>query len=147
MTYQEAKEILRDAIAPRDGRDLTSRLLASPGRLSLIDTSTAGELPEGDSYADQILRALLVVRRHIVRQTMIERELVGVLVFLDLPIRVLAAEPRHSDTRIPQISLVLDAVCMASLSPNQSPEPTAVGAVSSAVAVHVESRRWLSFLH
>ena len=29
--------------------------------------------------------------------------------------------------------------------PNQSPEPTAVGAVSSAVAVHVASRRWLSF--
>ena len=30
-------------------------------------------------------------------------------------------------------------------SPNQSPEPTAVGAVSSAVAVHAASRRWLSF--
>jgi len=29
--------------------------------------------------------------------------------------------------------------------PNQSPEPTAVGAVSSAVAVHVTSLRWLSF--
>jgi hypothetical protein len=32
-----------------------------------------------------------------------------------------------------------------SLMPNKSPEPTAVGAVSSAVAVHVTSRRWLSF--
>lgn len=30
--------------------------------------------------------------------------------------------------------------------PNKSPEPTAVGAVRSAVAVHVASRRWLSFL-
>jgi|SRR5665213_477871 len=30
--------------------------------------------------------------------------------------------------------------------PNKSPEPTAVGAVSSAIAVHVASRRWLSFL-
>jgi len=29
--------------------------------------------------------------------------------------------------------------------PNKSPEPTAVGAVSSAVAVHATSRRWLSF--
>ena len=29
--------------------------------------------------------------------------------------------------------------------PNKSPEPAAVGAVSSAVAVHVASRRWLSF--
>ncbi len=30
--------------------------------------------------------------------------------------------------------------------PNKLPEPTAVGAVSSAVAVQVTSRRWLSFL-
>ncbi len=29
--------------------------------------------------------------------------------------------------------------------PNQSPEPTAVGAASSAVAVRAASRRWLSF--
>ncbi len=29
--------------------------------------------------------------------------------------------------------------------PNKSPEPTAVGAVSSAVAVRVAGRRWLSF--
>ena len=28
---------------------------------------------------------------------------------------------------------------------NKSPEPTAVGAVSSAVAVNAASRRWLSF--
>ena len=33
-----------------------------------------------------------------------------------------------------------------SLMPNKSPEPTAVGAVSSAIAVHAASRRWLSFL-
>jgi len=32
-----------------------------------------------------------------------------------------------------------------SLMPNKSPEPTAVGAVSSAIAVHVAGRRWLSF--
>jgi hypothetical protein len=30
--------------------------------------------------------------------------------------------------------------------PNQSPEPTAVGAGRSAIAVHAASRRWLSFL-
>ena len=29
--------------------------------------------------------------------------------------------------------------------PNKSPEPAAVGAGSSAVAVHAASRRWLSF--
>jgi hypothetical protein len=29
--------------------------------------------------------------------------------------------------------------------PNKSPEPTAVGAGRSAIAVHVASRRWLSF--
>ena len=35
---------------------------------------------------------------------------------------------------------------LESAPPNKSPEPTAVGAVSSAVAVRVASRRWLSFL-
>ena len=30
--------------------------------------------------------------------------------------------------------------------PNKSPEPTADGDVSSAIAVHAASRRWLSFL-
>ena len=34
---------------------------------------------------------------------------------------------------------------LLSLMPNKSPEPTAVGAVSSAIAVHAVSRRWLSF--
>ena len=29
--------------------------------------------------------------------------------------------------------------------PNKSPEPTAVGAVSSAISVHAAIRRWLSF--
>ena len=29
--------------------------------------------------------------------------------------------------------------------PNKSPEPTAVGACRSAIAVRVASRRWLSF--
>ena len=33
-----------------------------------------------------------------------------------------------------------------SLMPNKSPEPTAVGAVRSAIAVHAAGRRWLSFL-
>ena len=33
-----------------------------------------------------------------------------------------------------------------SLMPNKSPEPTAVGAGRSAIAVHAASRRWLSFL-
>ena len=36
-------------------------------------------------------------------------------------------------------------VSIMTMWPNKSPEPTAVGAVSSAVAVHVASRRWLSF--
>ncbi len=34
---------------------------------------------------------------------------------------------------------------MRTTPPNKSPEPTAIGAVSSAVAVHATSRRWLSF--
>jgi len=42
--------------------------------------------------------------------------------------------------------LVLDEILvMTKLLPNKSPEPTAVGAGSSAIAVHVASRRWLSF--
>ena len=35
---------------------------------------------------------------------------------------------------------------MHDVTPNKSPEPTAVGAVRSAIAVHAASRRWLSFL-
>ena len=31
--------------------------------------------------------------------------------------------------------------------PNKSPEPTAVGTVSSTITVHAASRRWLSFFH
>ena len=34
---------------------------------------------------------------------------------------------------------------MNTIRPNQSPEPTAVSAVSSAIAVHAASRRWLNF--
>ncbi|HEY1790004.1 MAG TPA: hypothetical protein VGJ73_17795 [Verrucomicrobiae bacterium] len=120
MTYLEAKEILRDAVAPRSERDLTARLMASAGRMSAMDTSTAGDLPAGDSYADQILRALLVVRRHIAGQHLVEHDLLGILLFLDLPVRVLASESQHSETRIPQISLILDAICMSSMSANTS---------------------------
>jgi hypothetical protein len=36
-------------------------------------------------------------------------------------------------------------ICFTFGMPNKSPEPTAVGAVCSAVAVHVAGRRWLSF--
>jgi hypothetical protein len=36
--------------------------------------------------------------------------------------------------------------CREAAQSNKSPEPTAVGACRSAVAVHVASRRWLSFL-
>src|ERR1035437_7544357 len=35
---------------------------------------------------------------------------------------------------------------LESTMPNKPPEPTAVGRFSSAFAVHVASRRWLSFL-
>src|ERR1035437_2175238 len=35
---------------------------------------------------------------------------------------------------------------LESTMPNKSPEPTAVGPFSSAIAVHAASRRWLSFL-
>jgi hypothetical protein len=41
--------------------------------------------------------------------------------------------------------LVVSYFTMQNVPPNKSPEPTAVGAVRSAIAVHVASRRWLSF--
>jgi hypothetical protein len=45
--------------------------------------------------------------------------------------------------RFGSLDFIMD---FTSLMPNKSPEPTAVGAVSSAIAVHVASRRWFSFL-
>ena len=42
-------------------------------------------------------------------------------------------------------SSILSIESMTTRWPNKSPEPTAVGAVSSAIAVHATSRRWLSF--
>jgi hypothetical protein len=41
--------------------------------------------------------------------------------------------------------LMAVALCYWRTPPNKSPEPTAVGAVSSADAVYVPRRRWLSF--
>ena len=43
-------------------------------------------------------------------------------------------------------SLRMRRLKIYTMTPNKSPEPTAVGAFSSAFAVHVASRRWLSFL-
>ncbi len=110
MTYQDAKELLRDASGIQNGRDLRQRLLASPGRLNPFDTSTAGALPKGDSLGDQILRSLLVVRRYLVDQRTMERDLAGILVELVVCVRLLAAQPQNDQTRIPQISIVLDLI-------------------------------------
>ena len=44
------------------------------------------------------------------------------------------------------LALCVFIFCLWKKRPNQSPEPTAVGACSSAIAVHVASWRWLSFL-
>ena len=43
-------------------------------------------------------------------------------------------------------AVVFGFIFRSKLPPNKSPEPTAVGAVRSAIAVHAASRRWLSFL-
>jgi hypothetical protein len=110
MTYHEAKEILRDASGIQSGRDLRPRLVASAGRLSPFDSSTIGELPEGDTLGDQMLRSLLIVRRHLVE---IERDLALILLQLVVPVRVLAADPRYADTRIPQISLAFDIIILS----------------------------------
>lgn len=117
MTYQEAKAFLRGAIASKDASDWEERLVASPGQLSVIDTSTAGELPEGDSYGDQFLRSLMVIWRHIAGRSQVDSDLIGILVFTAPTIRWLAADPKHDQTRIPQISLILDSICLSSLVP------------------------------
>ena len=110
MTYPEAKEVLRDASGIQNGLDITERLTASPGRLTPFDSSTAGELPEGDSLGDEVLRALLVVRRHLVGQTMVERDLMHILMELSTPVRLLAVDEQYRHTRIPQISLLLSII-------------------------------------
>ncbi len=102
--------MLRDASGLQSGKDLAARLLASPGQLREFDSSTAGELPEGDSLGDQILRSLMVIKRHLVGQTMMELDLAAILVEVALPVRLLAADRQNAHTRIPQISLALDFV-------------------------------------
>ena len=113
MTYPDAKALLRDALVSPDGLDFESRLIKSPGTLSLVDMSTAGELPSGDAYADEVLRALLVIWREVVKHDMIERELLGIFGQLATPIRILGSDPRHSTTRLPQLVLALHSICMS----------------------------------
>jgi hypothetical protein len=50
----------------------------------------------------------------------------------------------HLD-RLPAVRLFVINQAMEPLTTNKSPEPTAVGAVRSAVAVNVTNRRWLIF--
>ena len=60
----------------------------------------------------------------------------------------LGCESFHSRiTAMRRVHLFSDFVFSMIEPLNKSPEPTAVGAVSSAIAVHLVSRRWLSFLH
>ena len=108
MTYAEAKQTLREASGMWGGRFFRDRLLESPGRLSPIDSATQGALPEGDSFADDVLRALMVVQRHTVWDRTLERDLVSVLVELWIHARLLALEEQNSGTRIPQIVMVCD---------------------------------------
>jgi hypothetical protein len=62
-----------------------------------------------------------------------------------MPARTLKSTAHH----LPQKRLFVKRPhipCRGAAQFNKSPEPTAVGAGSSAVAVHAASRRWLSFL-
>ena len=54
-------------------------------------------------------------------------------------------EPSSFTLIVVAASLLIICRLYSTMWPNKSPEPTAVGAVSSAIAVHVASRRWLSF--
>jgi hypothetical protein len=53
----------------------------------------------------------------------------------------IAMKVTYEGLRTPRLS----HLPLESKPPNKSPEPTAVDAVSSAIAVHAVSRRWLSF--
>ena len=56
------------------------------------------------------------------------------------------ARRANAARRVLRASFFMEFLSAATASwPNKSPEPTAVGACSSAVAVHAASRRWLSF--
>jgi hypothetical protein len=61
-------------------------------------------------------------------------------------------QAQYQDGEARQVLAMIKALSLADFgvqppgSPNKSPEPTAVGAGSSAIAVHVTGRRWLSFL-
>ena len=54
-------------------------------------------------------------------------------------------EPSSFTLIVVAASLLIIRRLYSTMWPNQSPEPTAVGAGRSAIAVHVASRRWLSF--
>jgi hypothetical protein len=53
-----------------------------------------------------------------------------------------ASAERRIDERLDLPDFIMN---FTSLMPNKALEPTADGAVSSAIAVHAASRRWLSF--
>jgi hypothetical protein len=53
-----------------------------------------------------------------------------------------ASAERQIDERLDLPDFIM---YFTSLMPNKTPEPTADDAVSSAIAVHAASRRWLSF--
>ena len=55
-------------------------------------------------------------------------------------------EPSSVTLFLGGLIVLLAGLYRRNVPPNKSPEPTAVGAGSSAVAVHAVSRRWLSFL-
>jgi hypothetical protein len=58
----------------------------------------------------------------------------------------LAVRTDRAEPSVGEHQLLPDSIMSFTFSwPNKSPEPTAVGAISSAVAVHAASRRWLSF--
>ena len=108
MTYAEAKQALREASGMWGGGFFRDRLLESPDRLSPIDSSTQGALPEGDSFADDVFRALMVVQQHTAGDRTLERDLVSVLVELWIHARLLALDEQNSETRIPQIVMVCE---------------------------------------
>src|SRR5208283_1906103 len=69
----------------------------------------------------------------------------GRIVKFHMPGRMPLSEGNFPAKCLSAMQAALEIPCRAAAQFNKSPEPTAVGAVSSAVAVHATSRRWLSF--
>ena len=105
------------------------------------------DTPTEDKDALQAMRSRLEKKRITEARKPFERKIDRLI---ESRPYLFAAAHRHIGKVLPPLveqaaSTMKRARDLLDRAPNKSPEPTAVGAFSSAIAVHVTSRRWLSF--